>query len=119
MHGQVDLAAEHALVYLRHEDAKAGQLVQRLIQEDISAGLDFDQLRLHAQGRKLLLNNLRLAQCQGASPAAHDQLFRQEENASRVVWITSGLCAADMKSVSYWLGVRKMPESSIRWKKAR
>ena len=119
MHGQIDLAGEHALVYLCHEDPESGELVQRLVQEDISAGLDLADLRLYAQRLKPFQHDLRLAQGQRAAPAPHDQLFRQERNASRVVSITSLECAADMKSVSYWLGVRNMPESSMRRKKAR
>ena len=84
----------------------------RLVQEDVPAGLNPAQLGLDAKALKPLLHDLRLAQCQRSCPRPHDQLFRQERNASRVVSITSWLCAAEMKSVSYWLGVRKMPESA-------
>ncbi len=119
MHSQIDLAGEHALVYLGHEDPESAELVQRLVQEDVPAGLDFAELRLYAQRLQSIQNDLRLAQGQRAAPAPHDQLFRQERNASRVVSITSSECAADMKSVSYWLGVRNMPDASMRRKKAR
>ena len=119
MHGQIDLAGEHALVYLCHEDPESGELVQRLVQEDVSAGLHLADLSLYAQRPEPFQHDLRLAQGQRAAPAPHDQLFRQERYASRVVSITSLECAADMKSVSNWLGVRNIPELSMRWKNSR
>ena len=119
MHSEIDLAGKHAFVYLSHEDPKTGELVEGLVQEDVPAGLNLAQLGLDAKALQPLLHDLRLAQCQRAAPRPHDQLFRQERNASRVVSITSWLCAAEMKSVSYWLGVRKMPESSIRRKNSK
>ena len=119
VHCQIDLAREHELVDLRHEDSDAGKLVQGLIQEDISAGLDLTYLYFRAQRPEPFYYDLCLAQGQRAAPTPYDQLFRQERNASNVVSMTSLECAADMKSVSYWLGVRNMPESSMRRKKAK
>lgn len=107
------------LVDLSNEHTHARKLMQWFVQKEISTGLDQSNLSLNSKRSKPLSDNLGLAQCKRAATASDDQFFRQVLNASNVASMTSSEWAAEMKSVSYWLGVRNTPFSNIRWKNAR